>query len=187
MKNWFLLTAFAVLAVLDLGLAPALVSADGAGPDFLLLLTVFVAARAPWSTHPLFHLGLGTFSDLLAMPRPGLRGFAYVAVAAVIERYRPGGVRSSPLLFAGLCTVAAAAVELLYLAAGGALLAGSAGFSVALRSALMTGAAGLLLGWPANLGARLFRWPPLAASMTWRQRMAAAAAGAARLPRGAGR
>jgi hypothetical protein len=185
-RNWFLGTAFAVLAAAEISLTPVLVTSDGAGPDLVLLLSVFVALRAPWGVHPFFHLGLGTFSDLFAVPRPGLRGFTYMLVALAIERLNPGYRRRNPLVLGALAALAGLCVEMVYVAVAAAYRwpAGPhAAVAVGLKSALLTGLAGLLLCWPANLAARAFGWPAAAAPLSWRQMMAAAAAGTARSPR----
>jgi len=186
LKNWFLGTTFVFLAVTEVALGPVMVTWDGAGPDLLLLLVIYVALRAPWSVRPLFYFGLGTFSDLMIVPRPGLRGFTYLLAALMVERFSPGKRRRNPLIFAVLCTLAALGVETVYLlVAARDWPAGlGAGFNVAARSALMTGAVALLLGIPANLLSRLFGWPPMSRHLTWKQVMAAAAAGTARAPRG---
>ncbi len=186
MKNWFLGTAFVFLAIAEISLGPVMVTWDGAGPDLVLLLAIYVALRAPWSVRPLFYFGLGTFSDLMIVPHPGMRGFTYLIVALMVERFSPGKRRRSPLVFAVLCTLAALGVEVVYLvvAAGDWPAGMSAGLNVAAKSALMTGGAALLLGLPANLLARLFGWPPTSAHLSWKQLMAAAAAGTARVPRG---
>lgn len=189
MKHWFLATVFVVLAIADVALGPVLVTWDGAGPDLVFLLAVYVALRAPWNVRPLFYFGLGTFSDLLVVPHPGLRGFTYLMVALAVERLSPGKRRRNPLVLGVLCALGALVVEGVYLlVAAHDWPAGlAAGMRVAVKSALMTGVAGLLLGWPANLAARIFGWPPTDAPMTWSQLMAAAAAGTSHAPRRPGR
>jgi hypothetical protein len=189
LKNWFLVSAFSFLAAAEIVLGPVMVTWDGAGPDLLLLLAVFVALRAPWSMHPFFYLGLGSFSDLALVPRPGLRGFTYLVVALTVERLSPGRHRRHPLVLAIVCAAGALLVETVYLLAGARDWPAGlrAGLSVAVRSALMTGAAGLLLGVPANLMARLFGWPPSGARLSWKQLMAVAAAGTSRAPRRPGK
>jgi rod shape-determining protein MreD len=184
-KNWFLVSTFIFLAIADVSLGPVLVTWDGAGPDLLLLLSVYVALRAPWSVHPLLYFGLGTFSDLLVVPRPGFRGFTYLITALAIERLSPGRRRRNPLVFAVLCAAASLGVEMVYLvvATHGWPAGAGAGLNVVAKSAVMTGCAGLLLGLPANMIARLFGWPPTAAPLSRKQLMAAAAAGTARAPR----
>ena len=185
MRAWFLTTAFICLAAADLALAPVLVTSRGAGPDLVLPLVVYVAVVAPWSVHPLFYFGLGTFSDLFAVPRPGLRGFTYLMVALAIERLKPGRRRRNPLVHGLLAAAASLGIEIVYLmVAQRSWPAGfAAGLDVAMTSALFTGAAALLLAGPLNLAARLFRWPPSGGALSWSQLMAAAAAGTGRAPR----
>ncbi len=184
-KNWFLIVAFILLAVTEVSLGPVLATSGGAGPDLVLLLAVYVALAAPWSVHPFFYFGLGTFSDLFAVPRPGLRGFTYLMAALAIERLSPGTRRRNPLVYAVLCAVAGLGVEFVYLlvAARGWPAGLVAASDVAVKSALLTGLAGLVLGPVANLMARLFGWPVAGTRLSWSQLMAAAAAGAGRAPR----
>jgi hypothetical protein len=182
MRGWFLATAFAVLASAEIALGPLLVTSGGSGPDLLLVLAVFLALRVPRGLHPFFYLGLGTFSDLMAVPRPGLRGFGYVVAVMVVELINPGRMRRNPLALGVLCTLAGLIVELTYLTVAALHWPGGPGaaLGVALRGALLTGLAGLLLAWPVDLTARLFGWPPAGAPLSWSQLMAAAASGAPR-------
>lgn len=184
-KAWFLTTAFILLALAEVALGPVLVTSSGAGPDLVLLLAVYVALAAPWSVHPFFYFGLGTFSDIFAVPRPGLRGFTYLMVALAIERLSPGRRRRNPVVYGVLAALAALGVELVYLvaAARGWPAGLGAGLGVAVKSALLTGAAALVLGPAANLMARLFGWPAAGARLSWSQLRAAAAAGTGRAPR----
>lgn len=185
MRVWFLVTVFSVLAAADIALGPVLVTADGAGPDLLLPLAVYVALCAPWSVRPWFYWGLGTFSDLVAVPSPGLRGFTYLMVALAIERLSPGRRRRNPLLHGVLIGAGALVIEAVYFVAarhswpGG----GAAAATVVLKSALMTGLAGLLLCWPLNMASRLFGWPAPGRPLSWGQLMASAASGTGRAPR----
>ena len=182
MRGWFLATAFLVLAAAEISLGPLLVTSGGAGPDLLLVLAVFLTVRVPRGLHPFWYLALGTFSDLVAVPRPGLRGFGYVAAVMAVELVSPGRMRRNPLTLGVLCALAGAIVETVYMAVAALGWPGGPGqaLGVALRSALLTGVAGLLLAWPADLAARAFGWPPAGAPLSWSQLMAAAAAGAAR-------
>lgn len=185
MRRLFLPACFAALAAAELAVGPLLTSA-GAGPDLLLTLAVWVALIAPREVSPAFYWSLGTFSDLFCVPRPGVRGLGYLLAALAVERVTPGPYRRSPLIAGLLAAAAAVAVEGLYCLAwaawawpGGA----AAALQTAVRSALMTGLAALLLSWPLARLARLFGWPTGAAPLSRVQMMAAAAAGAARPPR----
>ncbi|MHC4917231.1 MAG: hypothetical protein ACYTGB_17270 [Planctomycetota bacterium] len=185
MKNWFLTCSFLLLASAEVAFGPLIVSADGAGPDLVLVLAVFLAIRAPWGLHLFFYLALGTFSDIFAVPHPGLRGFTYVLVAIAIERVNPGKHRRNPAVLGVLCAAGALFVELVYLlvAARGWPEGLGAAFGVAVKSAMFTGLAGLLLGWPLNLTSRAMGWPPSADPLSWSQLLSAAASGAGRIPR----
>ena len=185
MKNWFLVCTFLLLASAEVAFGPLMVSADGAGPDLVLVLAVFLAMRAPWSLHLFFYLGLGTFSDILTVPHPGLRGFTYVLVAMAVERVNPGKHRRNPAVLGVLCAAGALCVEVVYLLVGarGWPEGLGAGFAVAAKSALFTGLAGLLLGWPLNLASRLMGWPPSVDPLSWSQLLSAAASGTLRTPR----
>lgn len=184
MRGWFLAVAMTVLACAEVALGPLLTDGEGAGPDLLLVLAVFLALRAPRSVHPAVYFALGTVSDLLAVPQPGLRGFSYVAAALAVEWVSPGRMRRNPLVLGVLGAAAGLGVEMVYLCAGQLWRVGASdgALGVVLHSALFTGAAGLVLSWPTDLLARLFGWPPTGAPLSWGQLMAAAASGTARAP-----
>jgi hypothetical protein len=144
-----------------------------------------MALAAPYAMSPLFYFGLGTFSDLFSMPRPGLRGFAYLAVAMALERLGPGRWRRHPLgraaftLAAALCVEGAYAVVVARGWPGGL----PAALSVAALGALSTGLAALVLSWPLDRMARAFGWTGEGRAMSWAQAVAAAGAGAPPSPR----
>jgi len=125
----------------------------------------------------------GPSRTLLAVPRPGLRGFTYLAAAMAVESVtlagggatRPGG----PLHPGG-----GALREAVYAAAvcrswpGGL----TAALAVAAIGALETGLAALALSWPLDRLARSFGWTRRAGHVL-AQAAAAAGAGAPPSPR----
>jgi len=185
MRGWFLGTACVTLVVAEVAAGPLLATAGGAGPDLLLPLVVFVALVAPRAVSPLFYLLLGLLSDLLAVPHPGLRGFTYVVVGLAVENVNPGSWRRSPLVQGVLAAAGSFCVEAIYcLAAVRGWPGGTDGaLRVALHSALLTGLAALLLGWPLRGLSRLFNWPSSGVPVSWAQIVAAAGAGTAAVPR----
>jgi rod shape-determining protein MreD len=179
LKTWFLGTTTFCLLLAEVTLGPTMALGNGAGPDLLLFLAIFVAVRAPWSVSPFYYFALGTASDLIAVPQPGLRGATYLLAALAIERFSPGRRRSNPVVCALLCAGAGFFIEIVFLLVSmrdwPAGLRG--GLLVAFQSALLSGLAGLLLAWPANLWAKLLKWPPESRLFNRRQMMAAAASG----------
>jgi rod shape-determining protein MreD len=185
MRGWFLGTVCAVLAVAEVSVGPLLATPGGAGPDLLLPLVVFVALVAPRAVSPLFYLALGTISDLVAVPHPGLRGFAYVVVGLAVENVSPGGWRRSPFVQGVLAAAGSFCVEAVYYLAAARGWPGGAepALQVAFHSALLTGLAALFLGWPLGALSRVFNWPSSGAPVSWAQVVAAAGAGVAGAPR----
>jgi rod shape-determining protein MreD len=185
MRGWFLSTAVTVLVVGEVAVGPLLAADGGAGPDLLLPLVVYVALVAPRAVNPLFYLMLGLLSDLLSVPHPGLRGFSYVVVGLAVENVNPGTWRRNPFVQGVLAAVGSFCVEAVYgLAAVHNWPGGTYGaLRVALHSALFTGLAALLLGWPLRGLSRLFNWPSSGAPASWAQIVAAAGAGTAAAPR----
>ena len=185
MRGWFLGSICAALALAEAIVGPLLATPGGAGPDLLLPLVVFVALVAPRAVSPFFYLALGTFSDLVAVPHPGLRGFAYVAVGLAVENINPGGWRRNPFVLGVLAAAGSLCVEAVYwlVAAHGWPEGPAAAVRVVLHSALLTGLVALLMGWPLSALSRLFNWPSSGVPVSWAQIAAAAGAGAAASPR----
>ncbi len=185
MRGWFLGSVCVALLVAQAAVGPLLTAPGGAGPDLLLPAVVFVALVAPRSTSPFFYLALGTLSDLVAVPHPGLRGFAYVIVGLAVENINPGRRRRNPFVHGLLAAFGALFVEVVYCVAAvrGWPGGGGAELRVALNSAMLTGMAALFLSWPLSALSRLFNWPSSRTPASWAQIVAAAGAGTGMAPR----
>jgi len=184
-RGWFLGTVCAVLAAAEMAVGPLLATPGGAGPDLLLPVVVFVALVAPRQVSPLFYLAMGLLADLVAVPHPGLRGFTFTAVGLAVENVNPGSWRRNPLVQGVLAAAGSFCVEAVYALAAARGWPGGAGVAlrVALHSALLTGLAAALLGWPLSLVSRLFGWPSPRQPVSWAQIVAAAGAGTSAAPR----
>jgi len=119
------------------------------------------------------------------VPRPGLRGLAYVLVALAVEHINPGAWRRNPAVQGVLAAAGSLFVEVLYFAVARRDWPGGpeGALRVAAVSALLTGLAALAMGWPLNRLAGAFNWPPSGMPRSWSQLVAAAGAGVARAPR----